>query len=459
MALLRKRYPCKEYGNIPVPLTDMVVNGQLDLYPEIIDKRYLLMHLNKGQVIFQAGGIIGLIPVNDRVAIEVEPRVPISNVERLVRMAEHMPNTLPTFPRSYGTHPEWSGGIVDQLAEELLAGIAQIDAQGLERAYPQRTMDTSFPRGKIQVGVTVQRHLARGVPHRVTASWFQPSVDTVVNRCIKYAVWYLLAHHYQRLQPYAGMRQMVRRLNRGYQLFGGVTLDQTCAFLDDPLVRDPTRMSVLRSYYQNTLAVATTIIRNRGVAFTGEGTELQLPSLILNLEVAFEAYIRRIIQEHFIAVAPDLRVFDGKQTIAVEGTRPSAAPLFARPPQDNPNAFDDHLGRHTGTTPDVVVQLPGHADDNATYPMLCEVKYKPIKGLPDRSEMEQAIVYGVAHDAPHVVIVCPRTGTAHRLMTIGHIGEIVLHLYLFDLAADDIEAEEYHFAADLFNLVAPALYP
>jgi hypothetical protein len=60
-------------------------DGSLDVYDDIMNLFRPTYHKNRPAI--QCGGWIGYIPLNDSFALEVAPRVPIGNLERLVGMA------------------------------------------------------------------------------------------------------------------------------------------------------------------------------------------------------------------------------------------------------------------------------------------------------------------------------------------------------------------------------------
>src|SRR5580692_9882911 len=70
-------------------------DGCLEVYPEVIGKEYFTIRQQPGALRLQAGGFIGLIPLNDRLSIEVKPRVPIDNLSHLMHVAEGTPRELP----------------------------------------------------------------------------------------------------------------------------------------------------------------------------------------------------------------------------------------------------------------------------------------------------------------------------------------------------------------------------
>ena len=66
---------CEEYGETVVPLSLVIVNGELSVYPEIANNGYFDLRYGGGRLTLRAGKYVGLIPISDRVAIHVQPFV------------------------------------------------------------------------------------------------------------------------------------------------------------------------------------------------------------------------------------------------------------------------------------------------------------------------------------------------------------------------------------------------
>jgi len=109
------------------------------------------------------------------VLLDVRPRVPLKNLERMMRIGGDTPLDLSPYVRSYDTHEEAVPSMIDFFARALINSIQEIKFNGLHTEYIQRAQDTSFPRGRLLLGETMRRHQAYGIGHRVAASWFEPS--------------------------------------------------------------------------------------------------------------------------------------------------------------------------------------------------------------------------------------------------------------------------------------------
>src|SRR5688500_3913254 len=93
----------EEHGEVVnLPLDKIIENGQLVLYPSIRASRYLnVARSGDNRVRFFAKQMVGLIPINARVAVRVRPRIGISSLSRVLRIAGFIPHEIPDFTRGY----------------------------------------------------------------------------------------------------------------------------------------------------------------------------------------------------------------------------------------------------------------------------------------------------------------------------------------------------------------------
>ncbi len=432
----RQVFDAVEYGVVEVSLSDIVSGGTVDLYPEIAEKDCFSISLRRGALVLQARGYVGLIPINDAVAVDVHPRVPISSLARMIEIGDGSPVSLRGLIRRYGTTPEGSPSLLDAYAESLLGDIDTIAARGGHHQYVRERGDASFPKGGVPFGRSMERHLARGKRHEVTASWFRLSAVTGPNRCLNYAIWFR-GQRYCIMKPRKGSRRILSGLNRAFHLFKGVELDKSRQFLSDPIVADPDRLPAQYVHYGDALRLAKAIINERGIAFMGRGGELKLASLLIRMEDLFEAYLRNHLRRGMARLDPAIRVLDGNKGGPDGGRRP----LFSS-------------GRDTPAQPDIVLsrKLPEGREET---PLLVEVKYG-VREFPSRENLNQAIAYGIAYDCPSVVIALPRSGGVAGLHRIGTVSRMTLYRYVFDLDAEHLEDEEAAFAEAVHRLVANA---
>ncbi len=443
--VVRKVILATEHKPVSLSLDSFIIGGKLNLYPEVTGKGYFQVKLDKDQLVLQAGGYVGLIPINDHIAIDIRPRVPIQNLERILQIVDHTPVSLAPHQRTYGTNEQTIPSLLDFLSRSLIDFMGDIEKNGLYRDYERTTDETSFPRGRILLNNTVQKHLSRGEKHRVSASWFDRTVDNPINRCLKYAIWYL-AQKYSAQESRKGTRQIVSALNQVYALLQGVTLDKTRSFLRDPYVQYPHALPSIRQYYLQPLYLATTIIRERGIQFSESGNEIILASFIINLENIFESYIRETLSLRVPHQQTGYAVLDGN----IGGARGAEKTLFDV-------GFLEDIATQNKANPDIVVQWVNEDTGATTTRVVIDTKYKIINAIPDRDDINQVIAYAVSYRAPYAVIIHPSVNSHKGLRSLGRINGLRVFLYTIDLSIADLELEEIEMATAICQIAAGKL--
>lgn len=421
---------------VDVPIGELFVFGELRVYPEVVSKKYFEIDLKGDHLVLRAGSFIGLIPLNPRIAIDVRPRIPISNLSRLLRISGQAPVAVSPHLRDYGLDPDADDSLIDHFAVALLDGVREIEFQGLIRRYGVVEADTSMPRGRIQMSRTIVRHASRHRLDRVAATWFEATVDTSENRCLKFALW-LLAQQYNRMQARKGSRRILQQLASAYRIFDGVDLDADLAFLSDAVLNDLSRLPRLRYYYAHPLEVALAVIRHQSIRLDEIGHQLRLASLVIDMDRVFEAYVRETLRRGLVEFGA--QVLDGNR----QGPGFGGKLLFDAQPSEQ-------------ASPDIVVQALGAIAASA----ILDAKYKPVTGFSGRSDINQAIAYGLSYRCNEVVLVhpCPRD-TPKGITLLGSIGALRVHQYRIDLAAADLAAEEASFVTEMQKLISKPAKP
>ncbi|MEO6393084.1 MAG: hypothetical protein ABIP75_14645 [Pyrinomonadaceae bacterium] len=425
----RKVFSGVEYQAIDVPLEDLIIDGKLSVYPLISKYDFFKLYIKKDQIVFQTAGYIGLIPINDKVVLDIRTRVPVRNLERMLFVAHHSPKILEPFERKYATHEFTFPSLIETLTAALIDSLIRLEQFGIYREYVNLQRNTSFPRGRIIVGKSLQRNLSVGSKHRVHASWYERSADVAVNQCIKFALW-TLAEKFHSVTPKKGWRAWISKINRFYSFFDGVSLDASRSFLANRLVRHPIALPESRKYYTNSLILSKIIIENRGIEFDRGGDDILLPSMVMKLENLFEEYIRAVLKEKAYSRGLQLEVLNGQG--------PGSKPLFDRPTMEK-------------ATPDIVFKRNNGLHDE--FPLIIDVKYKNFD-RPKREDINQVIAYGFSYRATRVVILHPKTESGlSGMRAIGEIDNVALFQYAFDLASDTPSLEEEHLFQALLTLM------
>lgn len=180
-------YACREHEPADVPLHELVVDGQLVIYPEVAQKGYFDLDYGKGRLSLRATRWVGLIPVSDRVVLHVRPKVEIENLLRMVARARtgHEMRPLDAVVRGYGID---LAGVDDPeavYAAAFAAALGLAATAGVIKRYRERTSDVDW-RGPLRVAESVERYYARGVRYRHVFAPVDLTVDNDENRILKF---------------------------------------------------------------------------------------------------------------------------------------------------------------------------------------------------------------------------------------------------------------------------------
>lgn len=408
-----------------MPLQEMLVDGELDLEP-VTATGYFNFQFRKKQLRVQAGGFIGFIPINDRVAIDVTPRCSIANLGHVLRTGGFAPRVLEQFARGYAIEPHELTALRDLYAEALVQEVERIRSYGRLREYEQRSERTSSPRGRLLMMAPETQLAAVGASAYVRASWFERTANVPANRCIKTAIWLLARAYGQTRNLSPAQRRLTSRLNVAYALFEDADLDQRLRFLSDAYVTGTTPLPATRTYYRNAIDVARLVVTSSSLSFDQPGTDVSMPSIVIEMHRVFESYVRSVLATG-LAAEGHVRVLDGN----AEGKKL----LYDAPPSED-------------ATPDIVIE------DNHVPFLVLDVKYKPAEKKPERDDLNQIITYGVSYQSPAIVVVQPRAdgGSRHGLIRLGSIDGRAVYQYVIDLTGD-LDAEEAAMVAAVRTLL------
>lgn len=441
----RDPIPCKEYGLIDVDPSDVIgPDGRLALTPGVLN-RYVRADFKDNELRLMAKGVTGLIPLTDRLTIQVQPRFPLRNLTHMVSVCGYAPTVLPAL-REYKPTDQWSDWLLDVLADALLAAFDTITLNGLLRTYHRRTETGSYPHGRIDTTATVLRYASRGINHRAQYSWFERTIDNAPNRCLKSAMAFLHGR-YVHAERHSGVRERVARLGEAMRVLEDVTLEPRPFSLDDPQVRGTLPLPETRSYYRPALELAVAILTRRGISLDARTGTVSMPSLLVKTEDLFEEFVRLSLTEA-LADHPNLSVLDGNKD-------PGRVALYEEMSDAERLPFPEHevpsvRANAPDANPDVVFRM-----DDGTHPVIADVKYTEVRDYADRSEVEQVMLYAVRYRCPVALTIHPRRGGAKKgLHIVGRIGSIVVGHYRVDLGAEDLEAEMEEMAERISDLIA-----
>lgn len=422
---------CREYEYVEIdPSLWLGETHQAILNSEIDGRDVLRASFAGGRLRLQATSFVGVIPINDKVILRVKPRVPLGDLTRMVIETGHGVLALSAL-RDYtgrGTADDW---IMDRYANALLDYVDDVLDQGLLRAYKRFEDEGRFPHGRLELTSTMQRFAARGVPNKATFSWYERSVDTPANRCIKAAMEVVHEHLIKaKTKPRKGDRSNLGRLAGQLRAFEEVADDPDCRFLDDPQVLGLAPLPDPRSYYRPALDLSVLILRGVGIALDIGGEDVRLGSLLINTNELFEKFVRVSLAKHAKQHRWPVDVLDGNTEgrvnlydVPLELPTPFGEPLEALARRDAGKA-----------QPDVVLRLP-----DGQMPLIAEVKNTVTSdgALPERSHVEQAVTYALRYGVNFTLLIHPWSSGQKGLVYVGRVRSIDVYDYRLDLSRED----------------------
>lgn len=421
-----------EHGLVQgLPLNELLVDGKLDVFADIVGSRYLQLSLRGNDLRIIASRYVGIIPLNERVAVRVSPKTPLPNLLRMLAIASHQPHHLQVHLRGYSISNHQLPGILDALLASFLHSTGAVLVRGLLHRYEPVQTTGPFPKGKLNLHRTMAL-CARGTRASASTTWYARTDDTPENQTLKYALR-LLAQHFQAAGPQPGTRAVRSTIGAQLRHLKRVTLDTKRSFLRDAHVRDPATLPFSRAYYAQAIRIAKILIGRQGLDMRSFGGSIRAGTLLLDLESVFEEYVRAILQRDIGGSSSGLVVLNG------ELPPPSGASrVLFDPPALRPLA-----------TPDVVIaKVAGYAAGN----VVVEVKYKPLEGteMPQRADLNQIITYAVAYRSRAAVLVHPAANSHDSgLRLLGVIGSVPVFVYALNLCAADLALEESNFSESI----------
>ncbi len=408
-------------SSVELPITDLLVNGKLDIFPHVEEKGLLFLQFRRNMLNLAAGPYIGLIPLTPTVSVDVRPKLPIGNFAKVIDAARGSLSSITGVDRLYLSNDLASNSVLEFLAVNLLHALRPVAENGLLKDYIRTSEMTSSPRGRIDLTGTMVHAWVRGQKHKVQAQRFEQTPNVPVNRVLKSALRMLLSGL---KSSGANSRQLNSAVNRAYfEMPSGIDEMRPTDFEQAKHLLLSRLLPVSRMYYIRALEIALLIVSNRGISLQDKGEDVMLDTFIVNFETMFEDYLRRVLELR--ADPALLRVRDGN----AEGKKP---------------LFDDR--RDPPAQPDIVI-----SSITTGKKLIAEVKYKE---KPNRDDYNQAITYAVTYRTDRAILVHQnKAGAATGLRHIGTMNGIVLDAYAFDLSHADLEAEEQAFADVLLGAV------
>lgn len=307
-AVARKVFPCREFEPIEMPLDYLIVDGQFRLYPEA--EKYFDLDYRSGRLVVAPKSFIGLIPINDQVAIHVLPRFPIDNLFYLLQRSSAVLRFIDGHIRSYAIRDEGNEDPIEILAAQFCAASQNLFKLGLLRHYVTSPDPMPFS-GTLDVTDTVISFRSKGISYRHSWQADELTENIAENALIKSAlirvVDYLNGSGSVAARKHLGiLRALLPEFDSVGVIGSGVVLTEVDIA---KLIR---RLPVSHKEYSSILWLAYLIHARRGLSIESIG-RVSFDTFVVNLAEVFENYLRVIITEHFTRLGEAYSVKDGNK--------------------------------------------------------------------------------------------------------------------------------------------------
>ena len=408
----------EERKEIDIPISEIVLDGgKLNILPSV--KKYFSVDYKpkNDKLTLVAGQYIGLIPINDGLAIDIKPKFSISNLTRIVAIAEEKFNTLNFFSRGYHKNENSAPVVFEFMAECLANELEAIYIEGLLKDYLQFSDLTYKIKGRINIASSIKDLWSKGDFSRASINYFDFTANNQYNKLIKITIEYCI---FELRKISTNRKDILNKLIELHNIFQSVTTDVNRNFIADiSLLIDNDKLSALRHYYVNICDICIVILNRTGISFDVDGNDVTMSTFTLDMANIFEKYLLNVIRKNRDKLPDDVYVLDGNK----EGSKKLYnQPSFAK----------------SDAKPDIVIKK------GDKYAVIADVKYKSSSKDSDRY---QIVTHALSYSAKIAVLLLPKDDfraeqSSVKLGGIGSEFEIIIHEYYFDLTAKDLEEEE-----------------
>jgi len=414
----------KERSSIKVPFKDIIdASGKVKIDPNINRGLIEIRQSGKGDIVLKIGGVVGRLPINSKMAIDISPKFPMGNLARLMSLSDDYLSKRMDIWRSYEI-TKTDGYLPELLLKNLAEYLKRSHIEGIHREYVKQSVEGSL-RPRINFTKSSQRFWAKGQMTKAVSDQFHFTRNNLVNHILSEAckTSISLSKNIPSLQS---------ETNTFVQFLAGMPdFKQTshAALID----RSQEALSAAPSFKPSltkAVEISVEILKRSGVSYLVGKKGIELPSYLINLETAFESYCRNILSK-------GLRAADNKIIVGDGNRKPWKKKLF-----NGPSANE--------AKPDLVLTY----GEDKTPIVIGDVKYKREIKVEDRY---QVISHALSYNVNVAFLCCPAGFKQESgLKKVGVIGQgasqITLYEYWFDLQTN-LEIQEKTIVEAILNLV------
>lgn len=411
-------YKAREREETSIPIAEVLKDNRVDIFPELQNKLYFGIRFKADKLVVTAGKYIGLIHLNDRVAIDVEPKISINNLIEILSKTDGDILGLKRTEVGYSVSTSMPRSVLEAIAESFIRCLKKIEIEGLAKRYESKTSSGGTIKGKIEFQKSIQELWSRGLRHCVVSTHFEQSTDILENRLLRYCCFWLLKH-FEKSYP---RKELLSSLNYFDDLFSRAG---TALIRPEGNVRKIAGSS-LSETYARALRLVAALISNEGIQLPVGGADIFLPSFLVDMETLFEDYMRGVLGVRL------------NEFTVLNGNELGGKPLF-----------DDRA--RPSANPDIVIGEDGEPL------LLVEVKYKFRWS---REDLNQIITYAISYNLYSALLLLPSENPSESgLSTIGTLNGIRIFKYGFRIGSVSLDQEEDSLANTIMGLLSSSASP
>ncbi len=389
-------------------------NGALQVLTVAQDRGLINFKITTKGLEVSVNGVVGLLPINEHLSLDIKPKFSLSNLDRMVAVSEESLRMVSDAERRYQV-AKLETYSLEALIKSLAHYTGQLLQQGLQKTYV-RSEGTNIPRPRINFGKSQKQFWSCQRFNQAVVITFDISTESRLNSLIRDAceVSFRFAKRDSKLACVLPvLRLALEALSNNKRIS---KLESKQAYFGD-LEKIPS----FRTAYQHAVPLAFELMRRSSVLHDSLLGASTMPSFLINLERVFEAYIRNSL------LSQGCPVRDGNEKRWQKPLLIGDTKYFVKP--------------------DIVYLEKG------STPIICDIKYKK---KPKEEDRYQIISHALSYFADFAILVYPSSDGASGLKYLGKTGnngcEVKLYNYFFNLDGD-LEHEEAQIATALRNLL------
>ena len=410
-----------EHKEIDLPTDIINGDGSLDLYDNVQSYFEVQYKRKTRRFVLRNNGWIGHIPLNDRYMLEIDARVPIQNLEKIIERAPIGNLTLfSDHTHTYLAVEDRPRSLFDVLADRFLFALDEVRSGGLLKEYVRLTKSGSAPAGRLDAFRSAVRTNASGMPLAVYSS-FERTIDIAPNRLLRAAIERMIMFYITPDGSNSDAR--LSRLSEAFRHFEDVRPATSREITAEAIARYARFLPEHRTAYFDALRFAGYILAEQGMAIRGSGGLVIAPAAVIDFATIFESYARGILAQKYDG--GDIEVLDGN----IGGSGGAKDSLFTELFVGTKNA---------DVKPDIVLRS---GNENK---LIIDVKYKPPQPLPDRADTEQLMCYAARYGCEKVMVLYPSFPQGYDVPVerVGNIGSVQVYRGVLNLGAENLDLTE-----------------